>query len=49
MPNDKGACPRDSQTFPAEKNGSAPARGPQLAERRVQRIQAGIGHDLVHP
>jgi hypothetical protein len=26
-----------------------PARCPQLAERRVQRIQVGTGHELVHP
>jgi len=26
-----------------------PACCPQLAERRVQRIEAGGGHDLVHP
>src|SRR6266700_3351251 len=25
-----------------------PARRPQLAERRVQRVQVGIGHELVH-
>jgi len=26
-----------------------PARRPQLTQRRVQRIQVGIGHELVHP
>ncbi len=26
-----------------------PARCSQLAECRVQRVQVGIGHDLVHP
>jgi hypothetical protein len=29
--------------------GGGPARCPQLAERRVQRIQVGGGHELVHP
>jgi len=29
--------------------GGRPARCPQLTERRVQRIQVGGGHDLVHP
>ena len=26
-----------------------PARRPQLSRRRVQRIQAGTGHELMHP
>ena len=29
--------------------GGRPARCPQLTERRVQRVQVGGGHDLVHP
>jgi hypothetical protein len=29
--------------------GGRPARCPQLAERRVQRVQVGGGHELVHP
>jgi hypothetical protein len=29
--------------------GGGPARCPQLTERRVQRVQVGIGHELVHP
>ena len=29
--------------------GGRSARCPQLAERRVQRVQVGIGHELVHP
>jgi|HubBroStandDraft_2_1064218.scaffolds.fasta_scaffold14485_4 hypothetical protein len=29
--------------------GGWPARCPQFTERRLQRVQAGIGHDLVHP
>jgi hypothetical protein len=29
--------------------GQPTAHRPQLAERRVQRIQVGDGHELVHP
>ena len=29
--------------------GGGPARCPQLTQRRVQRVQVGIGHELVHP
>jgi hypothetical protein len=29
--------------------GGRPARCPQLTQHRVQRVQVGIGHELVDP